>query len=237
MKDKKNIIIVVLSVIIVLLVVLIALLVTEKISFQNLVDGVDQLEEKDENNNDTESTSTTDQIIDNTTNTDNEDAVLGFDEATKIVKELMKEYCDYHYSLGAYCGGYDIDDYLSFGSYEAQNFRDYNASVNFKSIDELKKYFRTIMVEELLPKYLDDGVSYLEKDGKLYCQLSHKGPGMVYDEAGSVYSISIIEKDKIVVNAVISAGSGGSILTLKGNIEFIKNSESNWVISKYDVNY
>ena len=59
------------------------------------------------------------------------------------MKELEEKYYEYARvrNLAAYCGETDNNDYISFGSYETQDFRDYWASTEFKSISELREYF------------------------------------------------------------------------------------------------
>lgn len=169
---------------------------------------------------------------------DNNDngGLLSDDEALNIVKELTKKYFPYEHSLGPYCGDTDYNDYISFGSYETMNFRDYTASTTYKSINDIKKYFEIIMIEKLMPKYLDDGVSYIEQDGKLYCQLSHKGCGDMYKEESSTFNINSIDNDKISFDVILASETCGSLLTRrKGTIEIIKNKDNNFVISKYDV--
>ena len=167
---------------------------------------------------------------------DNNTLLLTNDEALSVSKELVKKYFEYNHALGPYCGEINGQDYLSFGSYETQDFRDYSASVDFKSIDELKKYFATFMVQDLFPKYLNDGVSYLEKDGKLYCQLSHKGPGETYNESKSFYVINSMDGNKIVVGVILISDVVENVTnTREGIVEIVKNSEGNWLISKYDV--
>lgn len=169
-------------------------------------------------------------------NAEDDNALLNKDEALNISKELIKKYFEYYHSLGAYCGGYDNNDYLSFGSYDTNDFRDYNASTKFNSIVLLKEYFATFMIEDLFPNYLNDGVSYLEKDGKLYCQLSHKGPGETYNESKSYYVVNSIEKNKIMLDVIlISDVVESNTNTREGIVEISKNIKGDWVISKYDV--
>ena len=163
------------------------------------------------------------------------DILISNDEALRVVKDLTKKYFEYKHSLGPYCGETNSEDYIEFGSYETQDYRDYWASTTFKNIKELKEYYNSIMTDELIPSYLNDGVSYLEQDGKLYCQLSHKGCGDMYREESSTFEISSIDNDKISFEVILASETcGPSINKRKGTIEIIKKQD-NWVISKYDV--
>ena len=87
-----------------------------------------------------------------------------------------------------------------------------------------------------MPNYINDGISYLEQDGKLYCQLSHKGCGDMYKEESSVFDISGIDNDKISFDVILASETCGPLLNKrKGTIEIIKDNDNNWIVSKYDV--
>jgi len=174
-------------------------------------------------------------VNDDVDNNNNKE-LISSNEAIIIIKDLTKKYFEYKHSLGPYCGEMNRNDYIEFGSYETQDFRDYWASTTFKSINDLKEYYKSIMTEDLLPTYLNNGVAYLEQDGKLYCQLSHKGCGDTYKEQLSTFDISSIDNNKVIFNVVLSSETcGPSINERKGTIEIIKNQNKTWVISKYDV--
>lgn len=157
------------------------------------------------------------------------------EEALLIVKNLTKKYFEYKHSLGPYCGDADYNDYVSFGSYETMDFRDYWVSTTYSSISEIREYYESIMTKELLPSYLDDGVSYIEQDGKLYCQLAHKGCGDVYMEDDSTFTITNVNDNSIIAEVILSSDACEQINRREGTIEIIKNENGNWVISKYDV--
>lgn len=173
-------------------------------------------------------------VNDNKENVDNI-SLLSDDAALLIVKDKVSKYFEYYHSLGVYCGEFDREDYISFGSYENNDFRDYWASAKFNSIEELKKYYGSFMVDDLFPNYLNDENSYIEQDGKLYCKLSHKGCGDTYDDASSSYTITSIDENKIVSNVILISDTCESKNTWKGIVEIIKNSDDNWVVSKYEV--
>ena len=79
------------------------------------------------------------------------------------------------------------------------------------------------MSDELIPSYLNDGVSYLEQDGKLYCQLSHKGCGDMYKEELSSFNINSITNDRDIFDVVLASETCGSLLNKReGTIEIIK---------------
>ncbi len=187
------------------------------------------------NKNDMDST-----MSDNENNVDdnvNSDDTLSNAEALVIVNELAEKYFTYIHSLGPYCGEFNSHDYISFGSYETQDFRDYWASTSFKSKNELKEYYKSIMIEELFPSYLDNEVSYLEQDGKLYCQLSHKGNGYIYNKERSSFKINSINNNSIIAEVVLASNQVDYINKREGTIEITKNSDDIWVISKYNVEY
>lgn len=176
----------------------------------------------------------------NDMNQSNKENTFDEDEMLKIVMDVTKKYFEYINSLGPYCGELDWDDYISFGSYETKDFRDYNASKKFNSINEIKEYYKSFMVEDLFPKYLNNGVSYIEQNGKLYCQLSHKGCGNTYNEEESYYVIKSVTESTIVSSVNLASqtcGSGEIYDRWEGNVTIIKNSEGNWIISKYNVEY
>lgn len=162
--------------------------------------------------------------------------LLNENEALEIARDITEKYFKYYHDLGPYCGERDNEDYISFGSYETQDFRDYNASLKYKSINEIKEYYESFMVEGLLPKYLDNGVSYIEQDGKLYCQLSHKGCGDIYNENESSYTINNIEEDTISVNVILASNTCGDYLNKReGKIVIVKDNLGVWKIKEYDV--
>lgn len=167
----------------------------------------------------------------------NEDIVLlSEQEALDIVKEKTKKYFEYYHNLGPYCGKIDGDDYISFGSYETQDFRDYNASITYKNIKEMKEYYASFMIEDLFPSYIENGVSYIEQDGKLYCQLSHKGCGDMYNEDASYYVIDNIAEDTIVSKVILASDTCGDVQNIReGKVTLVKDSLDNWLVSQYDV--
>lgn len=168
----------------------------------------------------------------------NGDSVLNENEALQIVKDVTKKYFEYIHSLGPYCGELDWDDYISFGSYETNDFRDYNASKKFNSINEIREYYQSFMVENLFPKYLNDGVSYLEKDSKLYCKLSHKGCGNTYKEDASYYVIDSLNENTIVSSVILASETCGELYDKwEGKVTVVKDSAGNWLISGYNVEF
>lgn len=176
-----------------------------------------------------------DKLFDNEdTNRDGE--VLSDLEALSIAKNQIKKYFEYNHSLGVYCGEYDQDDYIEFGSYENGDYRDYNASKIFKSINELKNYLVSFMVEGLYPTYLNDGKSYLEQNGKLYCQLPHKGGADRYNESDSKYEITSITSNSIVLKvSLVSDVMANMQNKREGTVKLVKNSVGNWLVSEYNV--
>lgn len=209
----------------IVVIVILSLLVISYGSFMNKIDTI-----FDDNN-----------IVDNDVIMDDleQESLLSNDDAKIIVKELEEKYYEYARvrNLEAYCGKTDSNDYISFGSYETNDFRDYWASTQFKSISDLRKYFDELMIEELKPSTIDNGFSYIEQDDKLYCQLSHKGLDGFRDyEKESEYNIISINSDMIVANVSFFAfymGENGSIKR-EAMITVIKDYNDRWLVSNYE---
>ena len=166
--------------------------------------------------------------------------LLTEDEAKAILKELDEKYYLYHTFLGPYCGETDYNDYISFGSYENNDFRDYWVSKTFKNISELKEYLKTIMVWNSIPKYIDDGVSYIEKDGKLYCQLAHKGGGIMRNyDIDAKYKIQKLTESEISADVVFCGQDMGEMECSDKNLtlSIIKDSNEKWLVSNYKIIY
>ena len=173
---------------------------------------------------------------------DNDDNIYGTlltnNEAMIILKELEEKYYDYvrSYNLFTYCGKIDNDDYISFGSYETNDFRDYWASTQFKSINELKEYYKSIMVDELIPSYIDNGISYIEQNGKLYCEIAHKGGGFSRDyDVEATYNITSIKENSIVSDVTFwGYDMSDELSSLKAVITIVKNNDNKWLVSDYE---
>lgn len=174
-------------------------------------------------------------------NVGDKENLLSEEDAKLILKELEEKYYEYARvrNLAAYCGETDNNDYISFGSYETQDFRDYWASTEFKSISELREYFDDLMIDELKPNTLfDNGVSYIEKDGKLYCQLSHKDLAGDRDLSKTVqYSIVSIKTNSIVADVVFWANYLGYYDSIErdATITIIRNENGKWLVSDYKI--
>lgn len=181
-----------------------------------------------------------DKVFENALNVDNNELLLTEYEAKDIVKQLDEKYYSFYTTLGPYCGEYNRDDYISFGSYETGDFRDYWRSAQFTSISELKGYLELIMIDDLVPKYINDGVSYIEQDGKLYCQLAHKGGGITRNyDVDAEYNIRSITIDKIVSDVVFCGSEMGEDECSDKNlsITIVKDVNDNWLVSEYKLIY
>lgn len=155
---------------------------------------------------------------------DDNTCLLSEDSALSIVRDKVPRYLEYYYSFGVYCGELDKEDYISFGSYENNDFRDYYASVKFNSIDELKKYYSSFMIDDLFSNRINDENSYIEQNGKLYCELYHNDFDATYDDESFI--INSIDENKIVSEFL--PGSFDPI-----TIVITKNSMGNWLVSDY----
>lgn len=210
-KNKEKVLIIIICILLLIIGTLIGYIISTKTSNPN-----------NTNNN----------IIEN--NKDNQQQLLSEDEALTISKEVTKKYFEFKHYLGAFCGDVNSQDYISFGSYETKDFRDYWASTSYKNINELKTYLNSIMSEKLLPNYLNNNVSYIEQNGKLYCQLAHKGPGETYNENLSTFNVLNINRDTINLKVTLVSDVVNSHNTRTGNIT-IKKSNDIWVIDEYNV--
>lgn len=197
---------------------------------------------KKDNNNILDNNNDVNDIVDDNNNDVSIDILNSsdVDDAIKIVRGVTKKYLDYEYSLGIYCGEFDRDSYFTTGSSETRDFRQYSASKQFNNLFELKEYYKSIMVGELIPKYITeavvDGVSFIERDGKLYCQLSGKGCGLQYNEDDSYYMIDSISENIIVSSVIIVSNECGGLQSQsRGNVTLVKDDSGNWLMSKYDV--
>ena len=170
----------------------------------------------------------------------NKENLLTEAEAKVILKDLEEKYYEYYRVKNAetYCGDLDRNDNLSFGSNETMNLRIYNSSKTFKTISELKDYLSNIMVNDLMPKNFDNGVSYIEKDGKLYCQSSQKGLDGFRDyDKETEYNIVSIKSDTIVSNVLLWALYMGDEDSIKrdAKITIVKNESGKWLVSNYEI--
>lgn len=177
--------------------------------------------------------------VENNSSSSNED-ILTEIEAKVILKDLDEKYYPYHTSLGPFCGEFNRDDYISFGESGIQDFRDYWASKTFKTISELKEYLSNIMVNDSIPKYIDDGVSYIEKDGKLYCLLAHKGGGIMRNyDVDAEYKIQKLTESEISADVVFCGQDMGEMECSDKNLTLtiIKDSNKKWLVSNYKIIY
>lgn len=92
------------------------------------------------------------------------------------------------------------------------------------------------MIDELIPKYIDNGVSYIEQDGKLYCQIPHKGGGFSRDyDVDAKYNILSIEEDKIVCEVIFYGyNMSVNLSSLDKVITIVKNNDGKWLVSNYE---
>lgn len=138
----------------------------------------------------------------------------------------------------AFCGSYDNE------SVEVNGYS-YKKSSTFKSFDELDKYVKKYMTEDLLATTdynkkvtLDTTItSYYGKDGSLYCNNWNKGGNpelakFLSDE--STYTVSNLTEDSFdgTISAVYSNDANTVKTTKNIKVSVIKQN-NNWLINSY----
>lgn len=219
MEERKSskVLIVVLSVIIVILSALVILLGTGVISFK-----------KDSKT-----------ITNNSNNTNTNKKEFTKENAESKLKELYSDAVRGIFNEKvAFCGSYDNE------SVEVNGYS-YKKSSTFKSFDELDKYVKKYMTEDLLATTdynkkvtLDTTItSYYEKDGSLYCNNWNKGGNLelakfLTDE--STYTVSNLTEDSFdgTISAVYSNDSNTVKTTKNIKVSVIKQN-NNWLINSY----
>ena len=233
-KNSNNkLVVVLLVVIIVILSVLCVLFATGTVTFKsNSVDNENVTE-----NNNNENSSSNNNNENSSSNNNEGNNVLSHTEAKTILASLDEKYYDYYVDAGVYCGASDLEDIIYPFAGE-ESWRSYKASKEFKNVKELKTYLESIMVKELIPNYLDDKTAYIEKNGKLYCEIPHKG-GWIHRffDKETEYSIKNIQENKIDAQITFSGLEIGYDKPKNYNIDvtITKSSSGNWLVSSYEI--
>lgn len=226
-KRKSNVGTIIMIIVIVLLSLFVYLLATKRIDFNNKNDDL-----VEDNTN----------IDNNKNNNDKNDKTISKEEAITISKEkmpVMISLANQKRGLYGYCGEFDEDaDFLTIGN------DTYDLSSEFKSVSEVKKYLEENISSELINEYFDNN-KYQEKDGKLYCMVSHKGVDLAYlrnenmiNNDNTKYDVLNLGNDSFDVEVVISYYSVGdntpsNLLTISSKIEKI---DGKYVVTKYSDN-
>ena len=109
----------------------------------------------------------------------------------------------------------------------------------FSNKEEFNNYLKTFMTDEVIKKYSSDekytSDTYKESNGKLYCLNSNKDCYFIYDADKSNYTITDYSDDKIIATGKLGFHSCGDQEEYYNiSIEIIKDSNNNWIVSKYE---
>ena len=226
MNNQKNskIIIILLNTIIVILSILCILFATETIVLKS---------------NNTDNNEINQNIINN-----NQD--YNYYDAESIAKEKMPiaiSFINQEKNASVYCGAFNntndvilIDD-VNYSKIAMES------SKKFTTLEQLKEHLNKNLSTELINKYFkNEENSYLEKDGKLYCQRDAKGfdwlvihdEDKINDNNTIKYIISNKQSNsfdlKIEVEYEIFGSSERKLITINSTITKV---DDNWLVSKY----
>ena len=235
MKENNKGVIVLLIVIIVMLVALCVLFATGTISL-----NVNSTNNNESSNN--QQNINYDKTIDNaTTNKTDYDADAIAKEKMPIAVVIANQT-----KIGStYCGNFDYSDQITVDTDVEYVKVIMDASSKFKTLNELKEYLAKNLSSDLINKYFKTKEnSYLEKDGKLYCQSSHKGIEWISvanetDVNGkNPITYTILNKTENSFDVKIDAKYGlmgeeerNQLVTINATI--VKEN-GNWLVSKYE---
>ena len=219
-KNSNKVVIALLIVIIIILVTLCVLFATGTITFKS------NMLNSDANNNNSQTS------LETQKDTVNNISVLSELEAQNILKSIVPKCFEYVHSLSPFCGKRNTDDYLSDGEYIR-----WEAS-EFSSKDELTKYLKTFLSDEIINKYSRENVyvydMYKEENGKLYCLNSNKDCGLFFDSSNTTYQVNNITENSISATGKIGYGTcGHDLVYFTTTIELLKNNNNEWIVSKY----
>ena len=245
MKNKGNILIVLLmGIIIVILAVLCVLFATDTIKFNSKV-----INNSDQNTSISKDNKASDDSISNQT-IPNDMKKIAENLGDKLYKNLYS-----FNSAWVFCGENmkwnNEEDFIPYEETGMQSIHKYDVSQDFKTIEELNNYFKSFMSENLINKYYKTNSGtyaykngkyiyeiYLEKDGKLYCKNSNKDHGFImYEKNDSNYRIVNYNKNKIDVVANVGYFEKGSDIVNESEVlsySVIKEN-NNWIINSFIV--
>lgn len=232
MENQKNNkrVIALLIVIIVILSVLCVLFATGTISFKS----------NDVYNNEKNQT-----VNDN--NQTNQDDINNYD-AEAIAKEKMPvaiSLINQEKNTSVYCGTFEDDDMIVIDTNVEYVKITMDASKKFTTLEQLKDHLKKNLSEELINKHLKtEENSYLERDGKLYCQRAHKGfewlfiadEDKINENNPITYTISNQQQNSFDVTIEARYGLLGSternqLVMINSTITKINNT---WLVTKYE---
>lgn len=171
-------------------------------------------------------------------------------EAEAIAKEKMPvaiSLANQEHKAITYCGGFKDNDMIVVDTDVDYVKITMDASSKFNNLNDLKKHLKENISEELINKYFKTKEnSYLEKDGKLYCQSSHKdiewisvgNEDRINIDNPIEYTISDKKDNSFNVKVEAKYGLLGSYernqtVTINSTITKIND---NWLVTKYEQN-
>ena len=181
--------------------------------------------------------------------TDNSNITSSDDyDAESIAKEKMPvaiSLVNQEHNAMTYCGGFEQDDMILVDTDVEYAKITMDASSKFKTLNELKNHLKENISEELINKYFKTKEnSYLEKDGKLYCQSAHKGFEWIFvrnedrinEDNPIEYTVLNKKQDSFDVKIEVKYGLMGSderdqLITIDATIT---KTNSNWLVTKYE---
>lgn len=181
--------------------------------------------------------------------TDNSNIISSDDyDADTIAKEKMPaaiSLANQDHNAMTYCGGFEQDDTIIVDTDDEYAKITMDASSKFKTLDELRNHLKKNISEELINKYFKTKEnSYLEKNGKLYCQSAHKGfewilvrnEDRINEDNPIEYTILNKRQDSFDVKIEVKYGFMGSderdqLITINATIT---KTNSNWLVTKYE---
>lgn len=225
----KNTIIIVLLVIVVALVAFIVLLLTNTINIR-----------LNNNTNNGVEASGKDNTVDDNDAIDYDAEAIAREKMPVAISLANQEKTD-----SVYCGAFVDDDMITIDTNIDYVKIIMDASSKFKTLEELKNHLKNNLSEEIINNYFKTKEnSYLEKDGKLYCQRAHKGIEWIFtsnedkiNELNPItYTISNKQTNSFDIKIEAKYGFMGSterdqLVTINGTI--VKEN-GNWLVSKYE---
>lgn len=144
-----------------------------------------------------------------------------------IAKELIDNYYKniFYGHTSIYCGNKDFDDTIT-----KDDSKQYTASKDYKTKEELSNYLSTIISANFLTKIVTDE-NYIEQDNKLYCYTPGRG-SLEYDESN--IELESTTEEEIIANVKVTANSEGDNKTELNNKITIKKENGKWLIDSYE---
>lgn len=177
----------------------------------------------------------------------NKDDINNYD-AEAIAKEKMPvaiSFVNQEKIASVYCGSFKDDDMIFVDTDVEYAKITMDASKKFTTLEQLKEHLKNNLSEELINTYFKtEENSYLERDGKLYCQRAHKGfewlivgdEDKINENNPITYTISNKQQNSFNVTIEAKYGLLGSaerdqLVVINSTITKVND---NWLVSKYE---